>query len=149
MSVDPRPATAEDPGHGGLQILIQAGPARFVADEPLALGGLDLGPTPHDLLCAALAACTAQTLRLYVGRKGWPLERVHVAVTHERQAGAIPADRFMRTLVLQGPLDADQRARLLEIAEHCPVHRLLTSGAAVSTQLTEAFPFAGARPAGD
>jgi putative redox protein len=65
MANPPQPATADDSGHGGLQILISAGAARFVGDEPTALGGLGLGPTPHDLVAAGLAACTTQTLRLY------------------------------------------------------------------------------------
>jgi putative redox protein len=64
MTDTPHRVIAEDSGHGGLQILITAGPARFVADEPVTLGGLDLGPTPHDLVGAGLAACTTQTLRL-------------------------------------------------------------------------------------
>jgi putative redox protein len=133
--VPPFPATATDAGHGGLQLLIEAGPARLVADEPAALGGLDLGPTPHDLVCAGLAACTAQTLRLYAGRKGWPLGPVRVSVSHSRDAALSPPDRFARVISLGGPLDGEQRARLLEIAERCPVHRLLTGGAAVATTL--------------
>ncbi len=131
----PRPAVAEDSGRGGLQILIEAGPARFVADEPAALGGLDLGPTPHDLICAGLAACTAQTLRLYAGRKEWPLGPVRVSVRHSRDPSLNPPDRFAREITLSGPLSEAQRARLLEIAEHCPVHSLLAGGAAVATTL--------------
>ena len=130
---DQRMATADDSGHGGLQILIGAGPARFVVDEPTALGGLDLGPTPHELVSAGLAACTAQTLRLYARRKGWPLGAVHVGVTHSVEAGASPPDRFDRTISLGGVLDEEQKARLLEIAEKCPVHRLLIGGARIST----------------
>lgn len=134
---EPRPAIAEDTGHGGLQILITAGPARFVGDEPLALGGLDLGPTPHDLVSAALAACTAQTLRLYAKRKGWPLGPVEVKVTHRRDISVKPADIFERVIVLGGGLDEEQRKRLLEIAGLCPVHKLLVGGAAISTALGE------------
>ena len=133
-----RPAVAEDSGHGGLQILISAGPLRFPADEPVSLGGLDLGPTPHDLVCAGLAACTAQTLRLYAQRKAWPLGPVTVTVTHRRDLALAPIDRFDRVIALSGPLDEEQKARLIEIAEKCPVHRLLTSGAAVSTTLAPA-----------
>jgi putative redox protein len=133
MTDAPRPAVAEDTGHGGLQILISAGPARFVGDEPLALGGLDLGPTPHDLVCAGLAACTTQTLRLYAKRKGWPLGPVEVRVSHRRDIQARPVDIFDRVIVLGGVLDEEQRQRMLEIAEKCPVHKLLTSGATVST----------------
>lgn len=133
----PSPATADDSGHGGLQILIGAGPARLVGDEPVDLGGLGLGPTPHDLLCAALAACTTQTLRLYAKRKAWPLGAVHVEVAHERRAGESPADVLRRTISLGGDLDEDQRARLMQIADMCPIHRLLTAGARV---VTEAAP---------
>ncbi len=104
MDAQSNPATADDSGHGGLQILVGAGPARFVADEPVGLSGLGLGPTPHDLVSAGLAACTSQTLRLYAKRKAWPLGAVHVAVTHERQAGEQPADTFIRHIRLGGDL---------------------------------------------
>ncbi len=133
----PRYAVAEDTGHGGLQILITAGPARFIADEPVALGGLDLGPTPHDLVSAGLAACTAQTLRLYAKRKGWALGPVEVRVVHRRDITVTPVDIFDRVLVLGGELEEEQRQRLLEIAEKCPVHRMLAAGASVSTTLGE------------
>ena len=126
---------AEDSGHGGLQILITAGPGRFVVDEPVALGGLDLGPTPHDLVAAGLAACTTQTLRLYAKRKGWALGPVKVAVTHERHAAAMPPDTFIRIISFSGDLDDEQRERLLEIAELCPIHKLLTAGASVVTRV--------------
>lgn len=132
-SSEPRPATADDSGHGGLQILIGAGPARFVADEPVAVGGLDLGPTPHDLVAAGLAACTSLTLRLYAKQKGWPLGAVHVAVSHRRDLAATPVDIFDRTISLAGALDEAQQARLMEIAQRCPVHRLLAAGASVIT----------------
>jgi putative redox protein len=135
MTDAPRPAVAEDAGHGGLQILVSAGPARFVADEPVAIGGLDLGPSPHDLVCAGLAACTSQTLRLYAKRKGWPLGRVEVKVSHRRDISEKPVDIFDRGITLGGTLDDDQRQRLLEIAEMCPVHKLLTAGATISTAL--------------
>ena len=135
MTDAPRPAIAEDTGHGGLQVLITAGPARFLADEPVALGGLDLGPTPHELVSAGLAACTAQTLRLYAKRKDWPLGRVEVRVSHRRDISVKPIDIFDRVISLGGPLDEEQRRRLLEIAELCPVHKLLTAGAAVATTL--------------
>jgi putative redox protein len=135
MSDAPRPAIAEDAGHGGLQILVSAGPARFVADEPVAIGGLDLGPSPHDLVCAGLAACTSQTLRLYAKRKGWPLGRVEVKVSHRRDISQKPVDIFDREITLGGTLDDEQRQRLLEIAEMCPVHKLLTAGATISTAL--------------
>jgi putative redox protein len=126
-------AVVEDSGHGGLQVLVSAGPARFVADEPVEIGGLALGPTPHDLVCAGLAACTTQTLRLYAKRKVWSLEAVTVKVTHRRDLAAKPVDIFDRVITLAGDLDETQRARLMEIADLCPVHKLLTGGAAVLT----------------
>lgn len=129
----PAGATVQDSGHGGLQVLVTTGPARFVADEPADLGGLGLGPTPHDLVCAGLAACTTQTLRLYAKRKGWPLGPVMVRVTHRRDINAKPVDIFDRVLTLGGELDEAQRLRLLEIAELCPVHKLLVGGASVNT----------------
>jgi putative redox protein len=126
-------ASAADAGLGGLQLLVEAGPARFVADEPVSEGGLGLGPTPHDLVCAGLAACTAMTMRLYAKHKGWALGAVHVAVTHARHASETPADRFERRIEFAGDLDEVQRARLLEIAEKCPVHRMLEAGSAIVT----------------
>lgn len=133
MSSTPRIVSATDHGQAGLQCLIQAGPAAFVADEPVDIGGFDMGPNPHDLLAAALAACTTHTLRLYAKRKNWPLGALQVEVSHAREAGATPPDRFLRTIRLGGDLDAEQRARLLDIADKCPVHKLLTTGAAIST----------------
>jgi putative redox protein len=135
MTDAPHSVIAEDTGHGGLQILITAGPARFIADEPVSLGGLDLGPTPHDLVGAGLAACTTQTLRLYAKRKGWALGAVEVRVSHRRDITQKPVDIFDRTITLGGPLDEEQRQRLLEIAELCPVHKLLSGGATIATAL--------------
>ena len=137
MTDAPHRVIAEDPGHGGLQILITAGPGRFVVDEPVSLGGLDLGPTPHDLVGAGLAACTTQTLRLYAKRKGWPLGAVEVKVSHRRDISVKPVDIFDRVITVSGPLDDEQRQRLLEIAELCPVHKLLTAGASVATTLAQ------------
>jgi putative redox protein len=128
-------AEAQDTGQGGFQLLMDLGPARFVADQPLQRGGLGLGPSPHELVAAALAACTAQTLRLYAKRKAWPLAATRVAVTSASDPGATPSEHFERTIEMDGPLDASQRARLLEIAEACPIHRLLANGASVSTRL--------------
>jgi uncharacterized OsmC-like protein/pimeloyl-ACP methyl ester carboxylesterase len=124
----------EETGEGGLQVEVRAGGARFLADEPVEVGGLGSGPTPYDLLSAALGACTAMTLRLYARGKGWELAPVRVAVGHSRQAGHTPRDLFARAITLPGTLDAPQRARLLEIADRCPVHRTLTGGARVTTE---------------
>jgi uncharacterized OsmC-like protein/fermentation-respiration switch protein FrsA (DUF1100 family) len=128
---------------GRFQQEVTVGRHRFLADEPTAVGGLDSGPGPYDLLLAGLGACTAMTLRLYAERKTLPLERVAVRLTHakihaedcencETKEGMI--DRIERTITLTGKLDADQRGRLMEIADKCPVHRTLTSEIDIRTR---------------
>ncbi|MEZ0107479.1 putative OsmC-like protein/alpha/beta superfamily hydrolase [Catenulispora sp. EB89] len=130
-------------GTGPLQQLITAGRHRLVADEPVPVGG-DTGPNPYDLLLAALGACTSMTLRMYAERKNLPLEKVTVALRHDRihakdceecesTAGFI--DRIDRVIRLEGPLTQEQRARLQEIADKCPVHRTLTSETVIHTSL--------------
>jgi len=131
-------------GDGKFQQEVTVGRHRFLADEPVAAGGLDSGPGPYDLLLAALGACTAMTLRLYAERKALPLDGVTVRLSHakihavdcaecETKEGMI--DRIVRTITLRGNLDADQRARLMEIADRCPVHRTLTSEVDIRTEL--------------
>ena len=121
---------------GKFQQEIMSGPHRFLADEPVKVGGLDSGPGPYDLLLAGLGACTAMTLRLYADHKQLPLEQVSVRLSHnkihaedcascETKEGMV--DRIDRNITLEGALDAEQRKRLLEIAEKCPVHRTLES----------------------
>ena len=137
-----RPAAQEDPdtvtvtetGVGKFQVEVLAAGSTFLADEPVEVGGLGSGPNPYELLSSALGACTAMTLRLYAGRKGWPLERATVRVLHTRVAPE-GRDRFAREINLQGPLDDDQRRRLLEIAERCPVHRTLEGSSQIITVL--------------
>ena len=124
-------------GDGPYQVEVQAGGTRFLADEPVAVGGLGSGPNPYDLLGAALGSCTAMTLRLYAGRKAWPLVRVRVEVAHRREAPAA-RDLFERAISLEGELDDAQRAKLMEIAERCPVHQTLQHGADVHTRLVAA-----------
>ena len=114
------------------------------ADEPVALGGGDTGPTPYDLLTAALGACTSMTVSMYARRKGWPLEQVTVRLRHSRIHAADCADcetkegkldHIDSAIELVGALSDEQRARLLEIAAKCPVHRTLTSEIHIQTPL--------------
>jgi putative redox protein len=114
-------------GLGKYQVEARVGDAAFLIDEPVASGGLGSGPNPYNLLSAALGSCTTMTIRLYAGRKGWPLHRVRVAVRHSRP-DLNARDLFETDIALEGDLDAAQRARLMEIAERCPVHLTLARG---------------------
>ena len=145
----PDAGRGEETGGGKFQVEVQAGPARFLAAEPVDVGGLDSGPSPYDLLGAALGACTAMTCRLYADRKGWPLERVTVEVSHTART-AQARDRFKREIGFEGDLDAEQRRRLIEIAEKCPVHRTLSEGAeGVTEARAEPAPVVAATDAGE
>lgn len=126
-------ATADDSGHGGLQTFVTAGPATLVADVAASKGGLDLGPDPHELVAAGLAACTSQTLRLYANRKNWDISSMHVEVFSYFDADHTPPERFERIITIEGNLNEEQRERLFEIADRCPIHKLLTTGARVVT----------------
>ncbi len=122
---------------------IAAGRHRLRADEPVSVGGADTGPGPYELLLAALGACTAMTLRMYADQKKWPLEGVRVDLTHDKVHAADCAecetregrvDRIERVLHIEGALDAAQRARLVEMADKCPVHRTLHSEVLIRTR---------------
>ena len=128
-------------GPGRLTQQISARRHRLTADEPAPVGD-DAGPTPYDLLLAALGACTSMTVRMYADRKQWPLERIVVDSRHFRihakdcdecETATGMVDRIERDITLIGPLDADQRAKLLDIADRCPVHRTLRSEVSIHT----------------
>lgn len=136
--------TVEETGEGAFQVEVTAGGARFLADEPVEVGGLGSGPTPYDLLAAGLGACTAMTLRLYGRGKALKLDQVSVKVGHSRTAEG--ADLFVRRVDLDGDLSSAQRVRLLEIAERCPVHRTLQNGAAIETVVGDALKATAERP---
>ena len=116
---------------------------RQIIDEPRRLGGSDTGPDPYSMLSAALGGCTSITLRMYADRKGWPVDHISVAVDHKREHAddctdcgeADKVDTFTRAVSIEGAVDDDQLARLLEIADRCPVHRTLESGSRVRSAI--------------
>ena len=123
---------------------ITAGAHHLRSDEPASVGGTDSGPTPYDLLLASLGSCTSMTMAMYARRKRWPLERVTVSLRHSRVHEEDCADCetheakltvIERNIALFGPLSEGQRARLLEIADRCPVHLTLSSRMEIRTSL--------------
>jgi putative redox protein len=119
---------------GSFQVRVSAGTWGFLADEPIDAGGLASGPSPYGLLSAALGSCSLMTMRLYANRKKWPLEDIHVEVTHYRSESR-SGDSFLKQIRLVGILDNSQRSKLLEIAAHCPVHTTLSRGSEIRTVL--------------
>ena len=125
-------------GLGRYQQSVTAGEHRLVADEPASMGGGDAGPAPFDFVMAGLGACTSMTLRMYAERKGLPLEKVEVALCHHKldtETGS--RDCIERKITLTGALTVEQRQRLLEIANKCPVHRALSQSFQLDCSLTE------------
>ena len=131
---------------GKFQNTVSIGPHHLLADEPAAAGGEDSGPGPYDFLLAGLGACKSMTMRLYADRKSFPLERATVTLNHnkiyardceecETREGML--DQIEVAIGLEGPLDADQRKRILEIADKCPVHRTLTSEIRIVTRAAD------------
>ncbi|HEX6233533.1 MAG TPA: OsmC family protein [Jiangellaceae bacterium] len=142
----PPAVVVTDAGDGAYTQRIQVGGHTLLADEPAGVGGDDLGPTPYDLLLSSLGACTSMTVRMYAQRKNWPLRSTTVTLTHskihaadcescETTSGRV--DHIVREVRFDGDLDAAQRAKLLEIANKCPVHRTLHSEVIVQTVTVE------------
>lgn len=134
-------------GTGPFTQRVQAGPHLLTADEPASVGGDDTGPTPYDLLLAALGACTSMTVRMYAQRKQWPLRSITVILRHSKihardvaSSGTGLLDHIERQVRLDGDLDADQRDRLLQIADKCPVHRTLRSEVVIDTVGSQSEP---------
>ena len=114
------------------QVEIKVGNHTIVADEPTDVGGGDTGASPHDFLLVALGACTSITCRMYAERKGWPLTGIRVHLEQEANGNE---HSIRRVVDFEGPLDEEQRARLLDIANKCPVHKTLTHPIQVATEL--------------
>jgi putative redox protein len=141
------PTVVVDIGAAGLRTTVVARGHQLVADEPVADGGGGEGLTPYDLLAASLGACTAMTLRLYASRKEWPLDGVTVRLQHDRihardcescEDQSVGIDQIRRTVVLRGALTDEQRTRLLQIADRCPVHRTLERRMQIVTEIADA-----------
>jgi len=143
----PEPGTVVVTASGGNPFTQQVTTAAhtLLVDEPVALGGADAGPNPYELLLASLGSCTAMTLRMYADRKGFPLTRATVRLRHDRihardcehcetEQGML--SRITREIELEGDLDDDQRAKLMLIADKCPVHRTLSAEIAIETRET-------------
>jgi putative redox protein len=126
-------------GAGRFQTRIDVRGSSFLADEPVEVGGLGTGPTPYELLSSALAACTAMTLRLYAERKGWVLPGFEVEVAHSRD-GNPSRDIFTRRIAYGGELSPEWQAKMVEIADKCPVHRTLMRGFEIVTSAGQLEP---------
>lgn len=127
---------AVETGRGSFQLAMRSGAHRFVADEPESVGGLGSGLSPYEFVAAGLAACTTMTMRMYALRKGLPLERARTVVLHSKRSDTTPVDLFTRTITLDGPLDQEQREKLLAIADRCPVDLTLVRGSDIQTSLS-------------
>jgi len=138
MHDSPTTLTVSENGLGRYQQTINSGRHTLIADEPLAADGDDAGLAPFDFLLAALGSCTAITLRMYAERKDLPLTHVSVALTHEKtDVDGLRVDRIERIITLEGDLTLEQRARLLEIANKCPMYRTLQSDIKIDSRVAD------------
>jgi uncharacterized OsmC-like protein/alpha-beta hydrolase superfamily lysophospholipase len=146
LGVAPRNVVVRETRNSKFQQTISTGPHHLLADEPVSAGGEDTGPGPYDFLLAGLGACTSMTMRMYADRKSLPLERITVTLKHQKihaedcaecetKAGML--DQIDRVIAMEGALDAEQRKKLMEIADKCPVHRTLTSEIRIVTQAAD------------
>ena len=133
-------------GAEGFTTQIKAGNHYFIADEPKDFGGDDFGPSPYELISAALAACTSMTIQMYCRRKKWIVENVETHVNHSREHAedcencvdkAAKIDVFSREILLKGDVDEKQQNKILEIADKCPVHRTLHNEIKITTKLIQ------------
>ena len=142
----PRRVVVQETRDGKLQQQVTVGPHRMLADEPASIGGADTGPNPYEFLLSGLGACTSMTMRMYADRKALPLDRVTVTLSHrkihakdceecETKVGML--DHIERVIAIEGDLDAEQRQKLMEIADKCPVHRTLTSEIHITTHAAD------------
>lgn len=138
MDQKSREVVVAENGAGRYQQQVTVAAHTLIADEPAALGGDDAGPAPYDYLLTALGACTSMTLRMYADLKKLPLSHVSVSLTHEKidVEGKGKIDRISRRITLEGNLTPEQRARLLEIANRCPVHRSLSGNLEIDSSLS-------------
>ena len=146
LTIDKGSVVVAERGDGKFTQVMLDGEHVLLADEPRNAGGDDRGPSPYGLLLMALGACTSMTLRLYAARKGWPVERVKVRLRHFRDYAADCEDcedkdakmeRIERVIDFEGELDDEQRTRLLQIAEKCPVHRTLEARVKIDSRLAD------------
>ena len=140
MAHESREVVVAENGAGRYQQQVTVAAHTLIADEPVSMGGNDAGPAPFDYLLTALGACTSMTLRMYAELKQLPLERVSVTLTHEKieVEGKGKIDRISRRIGLEGNLTPEQRKRMLEIANRCPVHRTLSGNLEIDSSLAAA-----------
>ena len=132
------PVVVSESGNGPFAQFVTIGHHAMRADEPTRLGGRDTGPAPYDFLLAGLGACTAMTLRMYASKHGWPVEGITVTLRHKKVAAAEQTgliDQFERVIAISGALSQEQKEKLLEIANQCPVSRTLQRPSIVNSRV--------------